>query len=239
MSSAIGNGGVSERVEHAQLARAHLDLPGRQLGVLRARGARGDDPAHRDHVFVPQLRGDERRRLRLLRIADHLGDPRAVPQVDEDQPAEVAPVVHPAHQRHVGSDVARPEAAVVVRAPPRAQFGTHAVLLSRSNPRRHRRRDPLHHVRVRVPQRRRVRRRQPEVVFLPRGHLAQRQPVALEDQDEPRAHPVRLPHLGVEAASHHVRVHAQAGPPEPVGERVRGRVQAAGPRRVRGSARSR
>jgi hypothetical protein len=49
-----------------------------------------------------------------LRVEDDLGDPLAVAQVDEDQPAMVAAAQGPAHQDDFASDVGGPQVAAVV-----------------------------------------------------------------------------------------------------------------------------
>ncbi|MBV8313910.1 MAG: hypothetical protein JOZ53_03155, partial [Planctomycetaceae bacterium] len=83
-------------VEHLERVGADLDGAGLELGVLLAGEPRGDDPLDGDDVLVPQL---ARRRLQLgadLGLEDALGQPVAVADVDEDEPAEVAPAVDPA-----------------------------------------------------------------------------------------------------------------------------------------------
>ena len=82
-------------VEH-QLGGPDLDRAGLELGVLLAGKPGGDDPLDPDHVLVAEL---ARSGLQLgagVGLEDDLGDPVAVAQVDEDQPAEIAPGVHPA-----------------------------------------------------------------------------------------------------------------------------------------------
>src|SRR3989304_6066032 len=51
---------------------------------------------------------------RLGRVEDHLHQPAAVAQVDEDEAAVVAPAVHPAGQRHVLAGVILAQLATVV-----------------------------------------------------------------------------------------------------------------------------
>ena len=85
-----------------QVHRAHgqLDLAGGQRRVDRALLARHQLALGGDHVLGAQrLRGGVRLG-RLLRAEHELEQPAAVAQVDEDEPAVVAPAVHPAGHPH-------------------------------------------------------------------------------------------------------------------------------------------
>jgi hypothetical protein len=87
-----GGGGV----EDLERLGPDLDGAGLELGVLLTRQARGDDPLDADDVLVPQLAGGGLQLGPGLGLEDALGQAVAVAQVDEDEPAEVAPGVHPA-----------------------------------------------------------------------------------------------------------------------------------------------
>ena len=82
-------------VQH-QLGGPDLDRAGLELEVLLAGKPVGDDPLDPDHVLITEV---ARSGLQLgagVGLEDHLGDPVAVAQVDEDEAAEIAPGVHPA-----------------------------------------------------------------------------------------------------------------------------------------------
>ena len=86
-------------VQHLELARVDLDGARGDPRVLRARGTRGYRAAHGHHELPPDV-------LHLgvgLRpvggIEDTLGDPLPIADVDKDEPAVIAPSVHPAHVR--------------------------------------------------------------------------------------------------------------------------------------------
>ncbi len=93
--------------EHVQLGRGHLDLAGGQLRVLVALGPAGHLADDLDAVLVAQ-------RVRVLLAEHHLDHAGAVPQVDEDDPAVVAPAGHPPGQRHRAAGVRRAQAAGVM-----------------------------------------------------------------------------------------------------------------------------
>ena len=82
-------------VEH-QLGGPDLDRAGLELEVLLAGKPVGDDPLDPDHVLITEVARSGLQRGAGVGLEDHLGDPVAVAQVDEDQPAEIAPGVHPA-----------------------------------------------------------------------------------------------------------------------------------------------
>jgi hypothetical protein len=92
-------------------ARLDLDRPGRQVRVDGALRARGDRPGHLQHVLAAHLRGDGVRRGGARRVEDDLGQPVAVAQVHEDQPAVVAPPADPALERDLAADVGGTQAA--------------------------------------------------------------------------------------------------------------------------------
>jgi hypothetical protein len=83
---------VKARGDHLHFARRNL-----RIRFLPAYHAALD----RDDKLRPQFLGLCMRLGMLLLVEDNLGDSRAVAQVDEDQLAQVAPFVDPAHQDHV------------------------------------------------------------------------------------------------------------------------------------------
>ena len=109
---------LRERVDGVDV---ELDLARRQARVDVALLAPHDLPGRGDHVLGAQLLGRRVRLARALRAEDELHEARAVAQVDEDQPAVVAPAVDPAGDAHGLADARRaqlaaPGVAVLVRA---------------------------------------------------------------------------------------------------------------------------
>ena len=88
------------RVQDRKVAHEHLDLAGRELGVHRVARPRSDLAGNGEHELAPDVVGQRVRVRGRFGIDDHLGDAGAVAEVDEDEPAVVAPGVHPAHERH-------------------------------------------------------------------------------------------------------------------------------------------
>ena len=85
-------------VEDDQLPDRDFHLAGRKARILRAGGAALHQPAHLDHELAAQLfsrRKGQRRRIVGVGVEDELGEAVAVTQVDEDQPAVIAPPMHP------------------------------------------------------------------------------------------------------------------------------------------------
>src|SRR4029453_1224509 len=113
-------------VQHLELARVDLDGARGDPRVLRARRTRGYRAAYGHHelptdvldlgVRPPPPRGG---------IEAALGDPRAIADVDKDEPAVIAPSVHPAHEGHRLPGVGGAEGTAGVRALP-AAHGLHA-----------------------------------------------------------------------------------------------------------------
>ncbi len=115
-----GNGGVSASARISSVGDRELDLARREVGVHVLGIAPGHGPFHADHILGPERVGALVRLGRVLGMEDELKDARAVAHVDEDQPAVVAPAVHPAgHARlgvgAVGRQLAAPDVAVFVR----------------------------------------------------------------------------------------------------------------------------
>ena len=98
--------------QHLDVGGGHLDLAGGQLGVLVAGRAGPDRARDPDAVLGP----DGGRGRRLVGADDHLHDPGGVAQVEEGDPAVVAPAGHPAGQPDLGPGVAGPQAPAGVGA---------------------------------------------------------------------------------------------------------------------------
>ena len=96
--------------EHLDLGGDHLDLAGREVGVLVALLARGHLADDLEAVLGAQLVGD-----RL--VADHdLDDAAGLAQVDERDPAVVAPAGHPPGEGDGLADVLGAQGAGVMGA---------------------------------------------------------------------------------------------------------------------------
>ncbi len=87
-------------VQDLQLTRQKLHLPRGKVGIDGAGGPRAHAPRHPDHELVAQPLG-LLEHLRQVRVEHHLQQPLAIAHVDEDDPAMVAPPVHPAGHRDV------------------------------------------------------------------------------------------------------------------------------------------
>ncbi len=92
---------------------AHLDLAGGEVGVLGAGAAALDTAADAQHVLAASVAGDGVRG-RLVGTEDDLHQAAAIAQVDEDEPAVVAPAVHPARERDLAALVACAQVAAIV-----------------------------------------------------------------------------------------------------------------------------
>ena len=101
------------------LERVHLelDLACRQLRVDRPRRAGDDLALGAEDELVPDLVHHGVRLERALGVDHELADPGAVAQVDEDEPAVVAPRVHPAGEDQALADVLGPHLAAAEVAP--------------------------------------------------------------------------------------------------------------------------
>ena len=83
-------------VEHDGLGGGNLDLAGRERGVHRPLGAGVDGAAHLHDPFAAERLGGGVGLGRKLGVEDDLHQAVPVPQVDEDQPAVVPAIMHPA-----------------------------------------------------------------------------------------------------------------------------------------------
>ena len=101
-------------VQKPDLARADLDLPGRDLAVHRFRRAMLH-PAHHGHHEL-RAQALRVRDERIVVSRDDLREPVPVADIDEDQRPEVAHPVHPAEKDDVLADVLRAERTAGVRA---------------------------------------------------------------------------------------------------------------------------
>ena len=106
--------GARDDLERVDL---ELDLAGRQLRVDRLRRAGDDLALGAEDELVPELVRHGVRLGRALGVDHELADPGAVAQVDEDEPAVVAPRVDPAGERQALADVLGPHLAAAEVAP--------------------------------------------------------------------------------------------------------------------------
>lgn len=99
--------------QHRQVGDEHLDVTGRDVGVLVALRPSGHLADHPQAVLGPQVV----RPLGHLTFAEnHLCHTAGVPQVDEDHPAVVAPPSHPAGEGDGLANVLGTQGAGVVGA---------------------------------------------------------------------------------------------------------------------------
>ncbi len=114
-------GGRLGGVEQLPVRDHDLDVAGDHVGVVHSLGPLADAAADGQHVLGAQNVGAGVG-LCVLRRAEHdLGQALAVAQVDEDEPAVVAPELHPAHEADLGVDVFLAEGAAVVGTSPVAE----------------------------------------------------------------------------------------------------------------------
>ena len=109
--------------EHLQLDDGHLDLAGGQLRVLVAGRAAGHlaDDLHAELVA---------QRVRIFLAEHHLDNTGTVAQVDEDDPAVVAPAGHPAGERHRRAGVRGAQASGIVGT----DHGWQLLIVEQSSP---------------------------------------------------------------------------------------------------------
>jgi hypothetical protein len=105
------------RADDLELVCVHLYLAGRHIGIQGFRRPGGDLSAHQDHGLGRHRRRllDDLRRTPVRSECD-LHDPVAVAQIQEDQPAEIAPAVDPAAELHARADMGRAESTAAVCA---------------------------------------------------------------------------------------------------------------------------
>jgi hypothetical protein len=91
-------------IEDPELRGDDLHRTGGKLRVDRLFGAVTDAAGHRDHELRAQLRGPGMGLRGGVGPEHHLEQAAAVAQVDEDDPAVVAPSVHPARDHDLAAD---------------------------------------------------------------------------------------------------------------------------------------
>jgi hypothetical protein len=107
-------------VEDLDRLDQHLDLAGREARVDGPLRAPLDQPADGEDELGPDA-ADRRVGGGVRgRVEDELGDPLAVPEVDEDQAAVIAPAVRPAHEGGRPPGIRRAERPARVAPPPAA-----------------------------------------------------------------------------------------------------------------------
>lgn len=92
--------------DELELLGQHLDLTGRHLGVEVGGRTRRHGTDDADHILGPEPLG----RIAHGVGAQHLHPPRTIPQIYEDNPAQVTPPTHPSHQLHSPADIGGPQA---------------------------------------------------------------------------------------------------------------------------------
>src|SRR5207248_8290634 len=115
-------------VEDLRLDGVDLDLAGHELGI-RVRASRDHLPPHSEAVLEAQLVGELAELLADVLLEHHLGEARAIAQVDEHRAAVIAAVVDPSEEDHFASHVPRDELAARVRASELADEFRHVASL--------------------------------------------------------------------------------------------------------------
>ncbi len=82
-------------VEHLQLVTQHLDGAGRDVRIHRTGRTQAHLAGHFDHVLAAYAVG-RREGFRAVGIENHLGQPLAIANVEEDHPAMVTTAMYPA-----------------------------------------------------------------------------------------------------------------------------------------------
>ena len=104
-SSSSWNGSTLARREQLELVDGELDVAGRQLRVAGRLAARDQLAPCAHDAFETQRVRRGMRLGRVLRVHDELHEAGAVSQVDEYEPAVIAPSTDPARQRQHTSRV--------------------------------------------------------------------------------------------------------------------------------------
>ena len=105
----------SSLVENRQFSGLKLDFSGGHVRVDRALRPLAHLPAHREHVFSPKALGLGKR-VRIAGVENHLQQPLAIPQVDENDAAVIAPPMHPAGDGDLLADMGAAHQTAVVAA---------------------------------------------------------------------------------------------------------------------------
>ncbi len=103
----------ARRVQDVDLLRRDFDLARRQLGVDRIVVTANYGTFNRDDEFATQQPGAGVDVGPLL-VEHYLGHARAVPQVDEDQAAQIPPPMDPTHQNDALANIARTQIAAAM-----------------------------------------------------------------------------------------------------------------------------
>ena len=105
------------RADHVELVDLYLDLAGRHARIHRLGATPDDLTSCADDELVTQLVRGGGSRGGALRVEDELHEPAFVSQVDEDQPAVVAPARHPTCERDRTANVVGGQLAADCVAP--------------------------------------------------------------------------------------------------------------------------
>lgn len=89
-----------------------LDIAGLHIGVPGFLRTQRDRAGNLNHVFLSELaRSSDLSFVGPRRVERHLEEPRAIPQIEKHDPAEISHAMNPASNRYVGTCVGLPERA--------------------------------------------------------------------------------------------------------------------------------
>ena len=112
-----GEGRGLRLVEDPDLVDHHFHFAGGQVGVNGVGGALFDEAGDADDVFGAQVFGAGMGPREALAAKDELRGAFAIAQVNEDDAAQVAAAMDPAHQQDALAHVFEADGAAIVRAP--------------------------------------------------------------------------------------------------------------------------
>ena len=111
-----GEGRGLRLIEDPDLVDHHFNFAGGQVRVDGVGGALFDEAGDADDVFGAQVFGAGMGLGEALAAEDELRRTFAIAQVDEDDAAQIAAAMDPAHQQHALANVFEADGAAIVRA---------------------------------------------------------------------------------------------------------------------------
>ena len=102
-------------VENPQFSGLKLHFPGGQVRIDRALRPLAHTPADREHILAAYAFGLGKD-IRIGGVENHLQQPLAIPQIDEDYAAVIAPPMHPAGDGDLLADMGAVHETAVVAA---------------------------------------------------------------------------------------------------------------------------